>query len=71
MLEIDEEFVTPAQAYAAVRETVPNDDYLRPVLEALKKPLGNLVKCFGFGAGMDSTLYENDATNHQAVGNSC
>ena len=56
MLELDDESLTPAQAYSAVRETVPNDKYLRPMLEALKKPLGSLVQCHGFGACMDAAM---------------
>ena len=57
MLELDEESMTPAQAYSAVRETVPNDRFLRPALEALKKPLSSLVQCHGFGACMDTAMY--------------
>lgn len=57
MLDLDDEFVTPAQAYSAVRNTVPNEKFLRPTLEALKQPLGAITKCQGFGAGMDAVLY--------------
>ena len=56
MLQLDDEWMTPAQAYSAVRETVPNDNFLRPTLESLKKPLGSLVQCHGFGACMDSAM---------------
>ena len=53
-LKLDDEQLTPAQAYSAIRETVPSDEYLRPVLEELKNPLGSLVHCLGFGAVMDA-----------------
>ena len=56
MLELDDEIMTPAQAYSAVRETVPSDDFLRPALQTLKKPLGSLVQCHGFGACMDAAM---------------
>lgn len=55
-LELDEEAMTPAQAYSAVREAVPTDKYLRPTLDALKKPLASLVQCHGFGACMDTAM---------------
>lgn len=54
LLKLDDESMTPAQAYTAVRETVPNDKFLRPTLDALKKPLGSMVQCHGFGACMDA-----------------
>ena len=53
-LELDEELMTPAQAYSAIRETVPNESYLQPTLEALKKPLASQMECRGFGACMDT-----------------
>lgn len=52
--------MTPAQAYAAVREVIPDDKSLRPTLEALKKPLGSLVQCHGYGACMDAGMYDNE-----------
>ena len=56
MLELDDESLTPAQAYSAVRQMVPKESYLRPALEALKKPLGSLTQCHGFGACMDTEM---------------
>jgi hypothetical protein len=56
LLELDEDFMTPAQAYTAIRNNVPNERYLRPTLEMLKKPLASLVECHGFGACMDAPM---------------
>ncbi|KAK3691302.1 hypothetical protein LTR37_018708 [Vermiconidia calcicola] len=56
MLDLDDELMTPAQAYSAIRETIPNQRYLRPSLELLKKPLASLVQCHGFGACMDAAM---------------
>ena len=56
MLELDEELITPAQMYSAIRETIPNDDFLRPTLEALKKPLSSLVQCQSFGSCLETAM---------------
>ncbi|KAK3049821.1 hypothetical protein LTR09_008997 [Extremus antarcticus] len=57
LLELDDESLTPAQAYMAVRGNVPDERWLRPTLESLKKPLGSLVQCHGFGACMDAPMF--------------
>lgn len=46
-------------AYSAIREAIPSDDFLRPMLEAMKTPLGSLVHCVGIGACMDAPMYVN------------
>lgn len=56
-LATDDTDITPAQAYSAVREAVPNDAFLRPVLESLKQPLGRLVHCAHFGSLLSTTLF--------------
>nr|POE72049.1 hypothetical protein CFP56_11925 [Quercus suber] len=48
-LPLGDEQLTPAQAYSAIRETVPSDEWLRPALDALKVPLCGLTRCGGFG----------------------
>lgn len=40
-----------------IRMEIPSDDFLRPVLDALKVTLASLVQCFGFGAVMPSNLF--------------
>ncbi|KAF2723930.1 hypothetical protein K431DRAFT_282624 [Polychaeton citri CBS 116435] len=56
-LQIDDEQITPSQAYSAIKDRLPNNDYLRPTLEALKEPLGSLVNCYGFGAVLSTELF--------------
>lgn len=56
-LAIEDTDITPAQAYSATREAVPNDAFLRPVLELLKEPLGKLVHCAHFGSYMDTMVF--------------
>nr|POE51869.1 hypothetical protein CFP56_26076 [Quercus suber] len=48
-LPLDDEQLTPAQAYSAIRENVPSDDWLIPVLNALIVSLCRLAQCGGFG----------------------
>ncbi|KAK3117013.1 hypothetical protein LTR53_002034 [Teratosphaeriaceae sp. CCFEE 6253] len=55
LLHLDDEQMTPAMAYSAIRQEVPGDEYLKPVLEALKLPLSILAKCSGFGAWVGAT----------------
>lgn len=57
-LPIKREEITPAQAYAVVKQNLPSVDLLRPVLEALKEPLGLVVTCYGFGATMPTETFE-------------
>lgn len=56
-LALDDDQLTPAQAYSAIRECVPSDDHLRPTLEALKVPLAPFVQCSGFGAWMPADTF--------------
>ncbi|KAH9825521.1 basic region leucin zipper [Teratosphaeria destructans] len=49
-LDLDDDQITPAQAYAAVRREVPCARDLRPVLEALRRPLALEVRCLGLGS---------------------
>ncbi|KAK4892951.1 hypothetical protein LTR27_008679 [Elasticomyces elasticus] len=54
-LDLDDEQLTPAMAYAAIKQELPSNEFLKPVLEALKIPLANLVQCSGLGAWMPAT----------------
>lgn len=56
-LPLDDQQLTPAQAYAAIRQEISNDEMLRPVLEALKVPLAGIVQCLGFGAVMPTPMF--------------
>lgn len=56
-LELDDELMTPAQAYAMVRMELPSDDLLRPVLGKLKVRLASIVQCSGFGTVMPSVKF--------------
>lgn len=56
-LQLNDEQVTPAQAYSTIRQEVPSEAFLVPVLEALKVPLGSLVQCSGFGAYMTAEMF--------------
>ncbi|WPH04628.1 Hypothetical protein R9X50_00752100 [Acrodontium crateriforme] len=56
-LPIDDDFITPAQAYAAIKEGVPSEELLRPTLDLLKAPLSGLVGCQGFGALMPTDAF--------------
>lgn len=56
LLELDEDSMTPAEAYSAIRQSIPTGQYLRPTLEALKKPLGDIVVCHGYGACVDANV---------------
>jgi hypothetical protein len=56
-LQLDDEQMTPAQVYAAVREEVPTDDLLQPVLQSLKVPLASMVQCLGFGAVLPADMF--------------
>ncbi|KAK5165562.1 uncharacterized protein LTR77_009091 [Saxophila tyrrhenica] len=57
LLQLDEESLTPAQAYTAVRSNIPSEKWLRPTLDSLKTPLSSLVQCHGFGACMDAPMF--------------
>nr|POE82748.1 hypothetical protein CFP56_68152 [Quercus suber] len=48
-LELSDDQLTPAQAYAITRSRVPSQSLLKPVLEALVVPLAELATCCGFG----------------------
>ncbi|KAK5683766.1 hypothetical protein LTR17_027227 [Elasticomyces elasticus] len=50
-LDLDDEQFTPAMAYSAIKRELPSDEFLEPVLEALKIPLASVVQCSGFGVG--------------------
>ena len=56
-LPIDEEEITPAQAYSALRNSVPSERLLQPALDALKGPLGGIVECRGFGTVMPTQVF--------------
>ncbi|KAK5121809.1 hypothetical protein LTR85_004684 [Meristemomyces frigidus] len=56
-LQLDDELMTPAQAYAMIRKELPSDDLLVPVLDMLKLPLASIVECLGFGAVMPSAKF--------------
>ncbi|KXL46223.1 MAG: hypothetical protein FE78DRAFT_31082 [Acidomyces sp. 'richmondensis'] len=56
-LQLDDQQLTPSQAYAAIRQEISSDEMLRPVLEALKVPLAGIVQCLGFGAVMETPLF--------------
>lgn len=56
-LPIDEEEITPAQAYSAIRDSVPSEDLLKPALDALKLPLSGIVECRGFGTVMPTDMF--------------
>lgn len=56
-LPLDDEQMTPAQAYAAVRREVPKNNMLRPVLNALKAPLASLVECLGLGSVLPANAF--------------
>lgn len=56
-LQLDDEQITPAMAYSAVRLEVPSEKALRPVLEALKAPLAGYSQCSGFGAWIPASVF--------------
>lgn len=56
-LDFDDCDITPAQAYSAVREAVPDEAFLQPMLDMLKAPLGKLVRCTHFGSLLDTGLF--------------
>lgn len=56
-LPIDDEEITPAQAYSAIRDSVLNEQMLKPCLDALKLPLSGIVECRGFGTVMPTEMF--------------
>lgn len=56
-IPIDDSEMTPAQAYKAIQESVPDAAYVKPVMEALKVLLAPHVACFGFGAVMPAAAF--------------
>ncbi|QIW98855.1 hypothetical protein AMS68_004373 [Peltaster fructicola] len=56
-LELDDDFITPAQAYSAIKAQCPQPVLLRRVLATMKSALTALVQCQGFGAVMDTTKF--------------
>ncbi|KAK1807217.1 hypothetical protein LTR12_018439, partial [Friedmanniomyces endolithicus] len=56
-LELDDERLTPAMIYSAIRHELPGDEFLRPVLEALKVPLAMMAQCSGFGAYVERHIF--------------
>jgi len=56
-LELDDESMTPAQAYAAVRRAVLTDEMLRPILQALIVPLASVVECQGLGSVLPAGVF--------------
>lgn len=56
-LPIDEEEMTPAQAYSAIRDAVPSEEMLKPCMDALKLPLSGIVECRGFGTVMPTDMF--------------
>ena len=57
LLELDEDSMTPAQAYSAILASCPDEASLRAMLDAMKTSLGSEVTCQGFGAVMDAPKY--------------
>ncbi|KAK6441045.1 hypothetical protein LTR95_002726 [Oleoguttula sp. CCFEE 5521] len=57
-LELDDEILTPAQAYAAVRRALPSGRALQPVLERLKGRLAKVVECCGLGTVVKTEVFE-------------
>ncbi|KAK5693852.1 hypothetical protein LTR17_024965 [Elasticomyces elasticus] len=51
-LDLDDEQLTPVMAYSAIKRELPSDEFLEPILEALKMPLASVVQCSGFGVGV-------------------
>lgn len=56
-LPIDDEEITPAQAYSAIRDAVASEEMLKPCLNALKLPLSGIVECRGFGTVMPTDMF--------------
>jgi hypothetical protein len=56
-LQLDDEQLTPAMAYSVVRQEVPGDAALQPILRALKVPLASIAQCSGFGAWMPADMF--------------
>ena len=56
-LPIDDSEMTPAQAYSAIRESVPDAAYVKPVMERLRVLLAPHMTCFGFGAVMPTVTF--------------
>ncbi len=56
-LDLDDERLTPAMMYSAIRHELPGDEFLRPVLEALKVPLAMMAQCSGFGAYVEAHIF--------------
>lgn len=56
-LPLDDEEITPAQAYSAVRGRVPNLQLIKPVLGTMKTVLAEHVSCKGFGSVMPTDLF--------------
>ncbi len=56
-LELDDERLTPTMIYSAIRHELPGDEFLRPVLEALKVPLAMMAQCSGFGAYVETHVF--------------
>ncbi|KAK5107637.1 hypothetical protein LTR62_000972 [Meristemomyces frigidus] len=57
-LELDDEQVTPAMAYATIKRELPEGTALKSVLDAMKVPLSKVVKCSGFGAWMPIETFQ-------------
>ncbi|OQO05641.1 hypothetical protein B0A48_09733 [Cryoendolithus antarcticus] len=57
-LALDDEILTPAQAYAAVRRALPSGTSLQPVLERLKELLAKVVECCGLGTVMKTEVFQ-------------
>lgn len=56
-LPLDDEDMTPAQAYSATREAVSEDQDLKPALDALKLLLASSVGCKGLGAVLPASVF--------------
>lgn len=56
-LPLDDDEMTPAQAYSAIRQNVASDADLRPTLDALKVPLGCIIECRGYGSVIPSDQF--------------
>nr|POE63248.1 dehydrogenase azaj [Quercus suber] len=56
-LDLSEDQLTPAQAYAMIRGKVPRQDMLKPVLDALMVSLAKYATCCGFGTVLPVKIF--------------
>lgn len=56
-MKLDDELLTPAQAYAATKAKVSNPSMLKTILDRLKVSLAAISDCEGFGAIIPTVLF--------------